>query len=932
MNSADRFEFEVIRRDQARVRELVGHLDRRIDVLTRRHEEPEEVVPVVRLPPPLPLQPESGNAVPSSPEELPPRVQPASNRPAAVEATKPTAPLPEKGQGAGEAPSDRPGESLELRVGTYWMSRVGMVILLTGLVFLGNYAYHRIVPLLGAWGKLALLVLAGGALAGLGAYLEKSREAMRNYGRVLLAGGAAALYYTAYAAHFVDALRVIESPVIGGGLLLSLTGGFMWHADRRRSEAVAVPAVLLAYYTSAINPIGSFTLFSNLLLTAAAIFFLARHRWTKLTFASLAATYGSYAFWHLQHLAQSGGAPGEYGLGLTFLGCYWALFTAAVFIAAPETMNGPTRVTFLSLNNGAFFCYAALHFQQYRPASFWIFAVAFGAVLLGLAMLAARFRSKERALDGAYLAQGIGLVTLGLAAKLTGPQLAVILGVESATLLSLSRRRHGWLYEVAGGLCAVGAFAVTLVQMDGGAVSPLALGLPVAALLGFDAWWVKRLRDELECFSERACAFALLGLILIAAVIGRIAPGPWMSSIYAAAAAVSLLALRGRLPEIALPGQGFFALGLFVFFSRSLGAGPEPWWSALPLLVVTLGLMHWWQRQQSVSLPKEFRELLEWTYAGVAMAVGVFWMNRCLDGEAWMVGTSLAALATLLYGCATRAWMLALAGQVFTLLSLVAFARELIFGHPAWLAALAPMANTALVALLPFRRFKGAADSLPEGVTFKQIAGAYRLATFALLGCWGFEYVSPIWRVTFFATMGAGQMVFGATTGDRERARVGAVYAGAALVLFWARLGTGVIWGDLLGILIIPASLRLARRLANGLPLPIEVRNALVGAAVASLWLWVTRWTVWHGYGDQLTATWAALALLVFLAGLGLRERIYRLGGFGGRGGARRRRVFMDVWRFDALARIVSFLVLGAVLLSLSFIYHRLAETFRRWV
>jgi len=38
-----------------------------------------------------------------------------------------------------------------------------------------------------------------------------------------------------------------------------------------------------------------------------------------------------------------------------------------------------------------------------------------------------------------------------------------------------------------------------------------------------------------------------------------------------------------------------------------------------------------------------------------------------------------------------------------------------------------------------------------------------------------------------------------------------------------------------------------------------------------------------------------------------------------------------DVWRLDTLYRIVSFLVLGVVLLILSFVYSRFAETFRRW-
>ena len=151
-----------------------------------------------------------------------------------------------------------------------WLARIGIVMLLTGLVFLGNLAYQHIVPRLGPAMKLGLIVASGGSLAGLGAWLEKSRESLRNYARVLMAGGFAAMYYACYAAHFVRVLQVIESAVLGGALLLAFAGGIAWFAHRRRSETLASLAILLSYYTSCINPVGSFTLFSNVLLTAAA--------------------------------------------------------------------------------------------------------------------------------------------------------------------------------------------------------------------------------------------------------------------------------------------------------------------------------------------------------------------------------------------------------------------------------------------------------------------------------------------------------------------------------------------------------------------------------------------------------------------------------------------------------------------------------------
>jgi uncharacterized membrane protein len=145
---------------------------------------------------------------------------------------------------------------MELRLGTYWLARIGIVILLTGLVLPGNYACQRRIPQLGPGGRLALLGLAGGVLAGVGAWLERAREASRNFGRVLLAGGAATFYSTAYAAHFVERLRVIDSPLAGGALLLVISAAIVWLAERRRSEPTALLAVLLAHYTLAINSIG----------------------------------------------------------------------------------------------------------------------------------------------------------------------------------------------------------------------------------------------------------------------------------------------------------------------------------------------------------------------------------------------------------------------------------------------------------------------------------------------------------------------------------------------------------------------------------------------------------------------------------------------------------------------------------------------------
>jgi hypothetical protein len=188
------------------------------------------------------------------------------------------------------------------------------------------------------------------------------------------------------------------------------------------------------------------------------------------------------------------------------------------------------------------------------------------------------------------------------------------------------------------------------------------------------------------------------------------------------------------------------------------------------------------------------------------------------------------------------------------------------------------------------------------------------------------------WPVAFFAGIGAAFIIAGAAVRSPERTRCGGVYAALGLILFWCRIGNPTVAADLLAIVAIPASLRLARQLAGETPLLPMGRGPLVSAAVASLWLWVTRWTLAHGHAGHLTTAWAILALVIFAAGLGLRERIYRLGGFAVLTLAVGRLFVLDVWRFDTLPRIVSFLVLGGVLLTLSFVYHRFADAMRRWL
>ena len=434
---------------------------------------------------------------------------PATVAPGSLLPTSPAAPPPLPPP----LPVVTPGvrrESMEERIGTDWLVRAGVVLVLTALAFLGDYLYKNIVPRLGPVSKVGLLYLGAGALAGLGAWLERSRlgremPKVRNYARVLLAGGLAAVYYVTYAAHYNPNLRVIGSPFLAGVLLVGWSVFMVWLADRRGSETLATLAILLAFYTSAINEVNGFTLVSNLPLAAGAVFLLRRHLWKVFPFASLLATFGSYGYWRYFHAyvewrgldGPSSRDTGGFWVEFAFLLLYWLLFTGAVFSTTEQTLPTTRRAGFASLNNGAFFLLATWSVLGDHPDAFWKWSLGFGVVLVALAELGRRLpRRLDEPTQTAFLLQGILLVTLGFITYFSGWQLCVILAVQSVVLLAAAgRRANHWLLAASVATAVLSFYLVMqqLAEPAGGYFRGLAP--VVAALLAFNAWRSERWVD-----------------------------------------------------------------------------------------------------------------------------------------------------------------------------------------------------------------------------------------------------------------------------------------------------------------------------------------------------------------------------------------------------------------------------------------------------
>ncbi|HUJ10794.1 MAG TPA: DUF2339 domain-containing protein [Verrucomicrobiae bacterium] len=359
-----------------------------------------------------------------------------------------------------------PQESFEVRLGTYWLPRIGIAVFLTGMVFFAAW----VTPRLTAPHKVALGYLTCFLIGVLGIWLDKKTP---QFARILQAGALALAYFVTYAAYFVDAFRIIHNLGLALGMLSVVVLFIVAVAQEQQSPTLGGMALFFGYYTSVVSGVATFTLASNAVLALAAIFFLMRNRWVHISYGAVLATYLTYMIWvwkltnwgDLDHLIFDSGylAAPDFRLRAAFLSLYWLVFMVGGLIANREAMSAPERNGLLTLNNVFFFLLFSLLMHHAYPDKQWAFQFCFGGALLILSALAYQPLAPERSVMDALFLQGVAVATLGLISYFKGVRLVAVLSLESAFLLVLARwmqlRWVAWIGRAAFAVAAVYAWS-----------------------------------------------------------------------------------------------------------------------------------------------------------------------------------------------------------------------------------------------------------------------------------------------------------------------------------------------------------------------------------------------------------------------------------------------------------------------------------------
>ncbi len=1089
MTDQERKELEQLKLHQAELQQQLANLGEKVAAFEKQLTEPslepiptiampaiepvpiEFVDPAPQLPPPPPpviapivVPPPQPTVPQTAPQTTAPPVIPAFSTPlkskmTTVDSLALPGKTPPAKPAAGQAAQPEPAGkgSFEMRLGTFWLVRIGVVLLITGLVFFGNFAYQNFITNFGPGGKVALCYGASAILLAAGTWCQR-RDELKNFSQVLLAGGLAAVYFTTFAAHHVETLRIIASPLVDGALLLLWAGFTVWIADCRKSEVLALFAVLLAYYTSVITQVGLFTLYSNLVLTLTAVFFLIRNRWAALSFVSLAATYASYAFWRFFHDNQWHWAgPGE-GLwtGNYFLIGDWVLFTAAVFLSRSGSFDGGRRTAFLSLNNIAFFTGFILTMLQVHQGGFWKFSLAYGGVLLGLTALARKVLPNDQPAANAYLTQGLLLVTLGFLNYYTGLKLSLVLAAESVALVTLGRQLKSRVMDIASLAAAALGILWSFHTIQPHDRDGLLLGSALGAAMIFNAFWLRRDASyEKSTLQPRTVLYTILGLAVWFYTTWQNAGDEWLGLILACESTVFLIAARplvnknlsigalvfgvaatafelyhlneqyiqesrygapdpiGLLPaillgvvllfnalterrlrpaqkdsdafqtpvtlfsslsllcwlgttfafadrdclapslaveallftaawhllrirEITLFGQGFLIIAQSLwFYDFTLNHAARSWWNAVVVIVVTLAVARWWQRQKTLTFKEPVALMFQGVFAAAIVGVFFLWLLPHFTGPEWIAFTSLLAVSLTIYGALARFWLLVAAAQLLLLASGLEFGSLLWDGKPTWYFALTPIASLGLLSFATIKWLQARSETPSKfGRPVLQIARGYRVVAVAMSLWWVHKYIDSQEQCWGLGVIGLVLFAFAAWRANRETLLFSAVFTVGALCKIWLPPPSTVsaYWPNLLVILGLLAQQQFARRRIPGFKLSPTVQASVITVSGLTLWLFVSRWILEGPDKLYLTAAWSALALLMFVAGFSFRERAYRWLGLAVLGFSLGRVFIVDCWHWDTIYRVLSFMALGVVFIVLSFIYNRYQEKIREWL
>ena len=904
-------------------------------------------------------------------------------------------------ESGGPSLADRFKSSLDVEemLGTNWLNKLGIVILVLGVAFFLAYQLKA----LGPAGKVLVGFVTAAVMLGAGIWFDR-RERYRILARAGIGGGWALAFFTTYAMYHVPAAQVLSSQVVDLVLMLAVAAAMVLHTLRYRSQVVTGLAFLLAFLTVAISHSNVYSLSAGAVLAAGLVIIVGRMQWFELEVFGILASYLNHYLWLRPIIEPMHGKRHpfpEFAASAGILALYWLIFRLSYVFRRPSNDNDrQERVsTAAALLNSALLL-ALFKYQSTHPEwAFWAL-LAIGAIetLLGQLPITRRRRSAVIVLS----TLGVLLLIAAFPFRYSGMRLSVLWLLEAEALLLIGVwtkevvfRRLGMLGAllVSGQMISVEAARIFGRRMDGADLRPdfsLAIVFVVAAAVFYaNAHWVLRrwpdlFTNEAGLFKDRdidrrvmqRLSYVASVMILIAAWIAF--PETWTAVAWSALGlGLALAARRLAFPEPGIPElryqANFLALVSVVrVLVINLEATDKYHGLSLRLLTITLvsALLYAtssWSgnsdRTRGVAIGKRlfFPGRLAgaaYTWAASSLLALVAWyeLRPVSVADAWLIG------GLILFELGLERKKLSLRLQGYTALAAsflrIFFVNLNAAGNP---GEISPRFYTVVPLALGFFYAYWRLHENGENLSEKNLNEHERKFRTADICCWlgtitfaslmRFElepdWVSGAWAALVFALLviawrserrvflhqgfllAVGVLFRAVFHNFYERS----YFPAPAFESRWITVGTAVA----LLFVSLPFAFQLRKRnapseetgLVRLLQSVVRRPEQLLFFIAVGLLTVLLALEMRHG---MVTLSWGVEGVAVFVLALWLGERSFRLTGLGLLLLCVGKILLVDVWRLDPRDRYLTFIVLGAALLLVSFLYTRNREALRQYL
>lgn len=861
-------------------------------------------------------------------------------------------------------------EEWEERVGGSWLNKLGVVVLVIGLALFLGYSLKYFGPA----GRVAIGLAASFALLFAGMLLERS-SAYTLYARSLIGGGWASLYFTTYAMHGLEAARIIADPALGIIMLSVVAAGMIVHSLRYRSEAVTGMAYFVAFFTLAISPVSGFSVFALAPLAASLLVVAYRFSWAAMTVGGLIATYGIY------FLFSGIGFPvapfkGDFTSGQAVLAIYWLLFEVFDLLDIRKHPHEDSVArAILPLNAGGFVGVSLLHWMAAGRTDLHVLFAAAALAYLVSALLRARIQTPssfsensgtaERMSAGGY--EGAVTVAAALAAfaiyvRFSGLEISVLLLLEGealflaglalrqpylrrlgAVVFAISLARLGWETQIQSG-------HKTIAGVELHAWTPVAL--LTAALLYLNRGLFHPDREPRLLVPEKLYSFAAAAILL--GVLAAELPQEYLG-VGCLILAVPLfeLGLHRRFAELRFQAYGVGILALAFLAGINIlgvdaGTTGSPW--------LTLGLaalLAYVAGARAFLAPERLAENERLVVRDLSLAAGAVLLAallwKVLPAPLVAVGWGVEALALIELGFLLRLPSLRAQGNLVLAL---AFGRLFManFTITGETAGVSHRILTVTPFVFLFHNLSGRlrAETGDMANWEKNLGRLYFYAPALLAAILiRFEFGRTL-AVIGWAILGLALLYFGLRRNSRDLRWQSYALAAATFFRCWATNFTAPESLDGLSIRIFTgatviaglyASQFLSLRHPEETPLAgqglkrwlgwIDLNARSVFAVLASVLLAALLY--YEVPARFLTIAWALEGVMLLAVGFPARERILRLSGLVLLLACILKVFAYDLREIETLFRILSFIVLGLLLLGVSLIYTRFKDQLRRY-